>query len=46
MRERVRRALAEGGLKLVFQPIVALASGEPVGYEALTRFADGTPPDR
>jgi PAS domain S-box-containing protein len=30
----------------VFQPIVALASGEPVGYEALTRFADGTPPDR
>ena len=46
VRERVRRALAEGGLRPVFQPIVALASGEPVGYEALTRFADGTPPDR
>jgi PAS domain S-box-containing protein len=46
VRERVRRALAEGGLRPVFQPIVALASGTPVGYEALTRFADGTPPDR
>jgi EAL domain-containing protein (putative c-di-GMP-specific phosphodiesterase class I)/cellulose synthase/poly-beta-1,6-N-acetylglucosamine synthase-like glycosyltransferase len=28
----------------VFQPIVDLASGEPVGYEALTRFADGQSP--
>jgi PAS domain S-box-containing protein len=46
VRERVGRALAEGGLRPVFQPIVALTSGEPVGYEALTRFADGTPPDR
>jgi diguanylate cyclase (GGDEF)-like protein len=26
-------------VKPVFQPIVALASGEPVGYEALARFA-------
>jgi PAS domain S-box-containing protein len=46
VRERVRRALAEGGLSPVFQPIVALASGTPIGYEALTRFTDGTPPDR
>ena len=46
VRERVRCALAEGGLRPVFQPIVAFASGEPVGYEALTLFADGTPPDR
>jgi PAS domain S-box-containing protein len=46
VRERIRRALAKGGLRPVFQPIVALASGEPIGYEALTRFADGTPPDR
>jgi EAL domain-containing protein (putative c-di-GMP-specific phosphodiesterase class I) len=30
----------------VFQPIVDLATGEPIGYEALTRFTDGTPPDR
>lgn len=29
-----------------FQPIVDLRTGEPVGYEALTRFSDGTRPDR
>ncbi|HVA85257.1 MAG TPA: PAS domain-containing protein, partial [Candidatus Saccharimonadales bacterium] len=29
----------------VFQPIVALDGGEIVGYEALTRFSDGTRPD-
>jgi EAL domain-containing protein (putative c-di-GMP-specific phosphodiesterase class I)/cellulose synthase/poly-beta-1,6-N-acetylglucosamine synthase-like glycosyltransferase len=28
----------------VFQPVVDLASGAPVGYEALTRFADGQSP--
>ncbi|MDO8362538.1 MAG: EAL domain-containing protein, partial [Actinomycetota bacterium] len=28
----------------VFQPIIDLATGEPVGYEALTRFADGQSP--
>lgn len=46
VRERIQRALAESGLRPVFQPIVALGSRIPVGYEALTRFADGTPPDR
>ncbi|HEX8626642.1 MAG TPA: EAL domain-containing protein [Catenuloplanes sp.] len=30
----------------VFQPIFELGSGEAVGYEALTRFADGTRPER
>ena len=30
----------------VFQPIFELDSGEVVGYEALTRFADGTRPER
>lgn len=29
----------------VFQPICDIDSGEVVGYEALTRFDDGTPPD-
>jgi len=46
VRDRIQRVLAERGFSPLFQPIVALASGEPVGYEALTRFADGTPPDR
>lgn len=46
VRQRIRRALANGGLKPVFQPIVELGSRALVGYEALTRFADGTPPDR
>ena len=35
----VRRALAPGALSAVFQPIVELESGRPVGYEALARFA-------
>ncbi|AGZ43924.1 EAL domain-containing protein [Actinoplanes friuliensis] len=30
----------------VFQPIFELGSAEVVGYEALTRFADGTRPER
>jgi EAL domain-containing protein (putative c-di-GMP-specific phosphodiesterase class I)/cellulose synthase/poly-beta-1,6-N-acetylglucosamine synthase-like glycosyltransferase len=30
----------------VFQPIFELESGEVVGYEALTRFADGSSPER
>ncbi len=29
----------------VFQPIVDLKHGRVIGYEALTRFEDGTPPD-
>ncbi len=28
----------------VFQPVVDLGTGAPVGYEALCRFADGRPP--
>jgi len=46
VREHVGRALAKGGLRPVLQPIVELGSRSVVGYEALTRFADGTPPDR
>jgi EAL domain-containing protein (putative c-di-GMP-specific phosphodiesterase class I)/DNA-binding response OmpR family regulator len=29
----------------VYQPIVPIGTGRSIGYEALTRFADGAPPD-
>lgn len=35
---RVRSVLDSGGPQIVFQPIVDLSTGEPVGYEALSRF--------
>jgi PAS domain S-box-containing protein len=37
--------LDEQAFHPVFQPFVDLATGDTVGYEALTRFADGTRPD-
>lgn len=45
-RKRVETAtmIATGGFSPVFQPIVDLASGERVGFEALTRFASGNEP--
>jgi PAS domain S-box-containing protein len=45
LRAEIERIIAERAFTLVFQPIVRLAAGEPIGYEALTRFADGSPPD-
>ena len=44
-RTRIETIVAAGAFHSVFQPIVDLASGAVVGYEALTRFADGTAPD-
>jgi diguanylate cyclase (GGDEF)-like protein/PAS domain S-box-containing protein len=44
-RAAVRRIIEGRAFRPVFQPIVALASGATVGFEALTRFADGTPPE-
>jgi PAS domain S-box-containing protein len=42
----IRRAIDERAFAPHFQSIVELESRSVVGYEALTRFADGTPPDR
>lgn len=35
---RVRAALEDGGIEMVFQPVVRLADGKQVGHEALARF--------
>jgi PAS domain S-box-containing protein len=45
VRERIRRTLRAEAFTVVFQPIVDLRAGTIVGYEALTRFADGVAPD-
>jgi EAL domain-containing protein (putative c-di-GMP-specific phosphodiesterase class I)/FixJ family two-component response regulator len=37
--------IAAGAFTPYFQPVVTLADGAVVGYEALTRFADRVPPD-
>ena len=40
----LQKILATQAFTPVFQPIVDLHSGQVVGYETLTRFADGTDP--
>lgn len=45
-RARIAAVLAERAFRPVFQPVVELETGLIVGYEALTRFTDGIPPDR
>jgi PAS domain S-box-containing protein len=42
---RIRAIIAARAFLPVFQPIVELPGRTVVGYEALTRFADGSPPD-
>jgi EAL domain-containing protein (putative c-di-GMP-specific phosphodiesterase class I)/DNA-binding response OmpR family regulator len=42
---RLKRVLEGHEFHIVFQPIVDLETRDVVGYEALTRFSDGTPPD-
>ncbi len=44
-RSRIEDIISAGTFHPVFQPIVEMATGDAVGYEALTRFGDGTPPD-
>jgi EAL domain-containing protein (putative c-di-GMP-specific phosphodiesterase class I) len=39
-RARVERLLGYGGLRVVFHPVVRLATREPIGFEALARFPD------
>jgi EAL domain-containing protein (putative c-di-GMP-specific phosphodiesterase class I) len=43
-RSVVGQIIAEGAFTPVFQPIVDLVRNRAVGYEALTRFADGVAP--
>jgi PAS domain S-box-containing protein len=45
-RSQIGRIIANGEFHPVFQPIVRLGDGTIVGFEALTRFADGVPPER
>jgi EAL domain-containing protein (putative c-di-GMP-specific phosphodiesterase class I)/CheY-like chemotaxis protein len=42
-RTQVERTIASEAFEPVFQPIVAIATGEVLGYEALTRLASGDP---
>jgi EAL domain-containing protein (putative c-di-GMP-specific phosphodiesterase class I)/CHASE3 domain sensor protein len=44
-RRRIGATIASAAFQPVFQPIIALLSGEAVGFEALTRFDDGARPD-
>jgi len=43
-RSRILQLIKEVQFSIVFQPIVDLINGRWAGFEALTRFADGTPP--
>ena len=44
LREPLRHAIAAGAVEAHFQPVVDLASGEVLGYEALARWTlDGAP---
>jgi PAS domain S-box-containing protein len=40
----LRELIESGGLRTVFQPVVRLEDRAVVGYEALTRFTDGSSP--
>lgn len=42
----VRALIDEGRVKVALQPVVRLADGEVVGYEALSRFGGRVPTDR
>lgn len=46
LRAEIERVIETQAFLPVFQPVVRLDSAEPIGYEALTRFEDGTSPER
>jgi EAL domain-containing protein (putative c-di-GMP-specific phosphodiesterase class I) len=46
IRSQLESIIAERAFTPVFQAVVRLANRETVGFEALTRFHDGTRPDR
>ncbi len=46
VRALLAQVIDEHAFRPVFQPVVVLRNSEIVGYEALTRFADGTRPDK
>ena len=43
--DRIAEIIKSAAFRPVFQPIVDIATGERVGFEALTRFSSGTAPD-
>lgn len=45
-RAEIETVLAAGTFRPVYQPVVEMSDGAAIGYEALTRFDDGSPPDR
>jgi EAL domain-containing protein (putative c-di-GMP-specific phosphodiesterase class I)/DNA-binding response OmpR family regulator len=45
-RMQLEEVLERRAFSPVFQPIVELRGARVIGFEALTRFHDGTPPDR
>ena len=46
LRVRIRQVLDAHAFHPAYQPIVDMTTGQPIGFEALTRFDDGTPPDQ
>ena len=45
LRARIREVLDGHAFHPEYQPILDLTTGQSIGFEALTRFDDGTPPD-
>lgn len=44
-RDRIQKIIDTHAFAPVYQPIIDLSTSEPVGFEALTRFADGSSSD-